>query len=111
MEIKVETKFIPLVFELKNNVPDGVDVFVPPVKLQRSVDSQDLALAVITVAMGVPTSLLASRLYEKIKGKEQYTKITINRKEIYCDKAQITRILEEQMQIEQRQTADDKTAE
>lgn len=101
MEIRVETKHFPLLFMLKNDAPEGVTVNVRPVIASRSLDSQELAVAVVSVAAGVPVSLLANWLFEKLKKGKEHTKIRIRRKEIRCEKGEIVRILEEEMEIEQ----------
>jgi len=103
MEIRIETTFVPLVFALKSDKPEGVSVFVPPVEMHRSIDAQDVALAIITtIGFGVPTSVLANWLYEKLKGSaKSHTTITINRKQVYLDLGEITRVIEEQVKIEQ----------
>jgi hypothetical protein len=104
MEIKIETLFVPLVFELKKQPPEGISVYVPPVEMKRTIDSQDIALAIITtISLGIPASVLANWIYDKIKGKaENYTKIIINKKEVRYNKGEIQKIIEEEMVIEQK---------
>lgn len=99
MEIKIETASVPLVFDLKQSAPDGVVVEFPPPKLRRSVDYQDLILATVTVALSVPTNLLSSWLFEKLKDQKR-TKATVGNQEISGDEAEIRRVLKEQMERE-----------
>jgi hypothetical protein len=82
MRITVETKHVPTVFDLKRDPPEGVEVRAPPVVLGRSLDSQELLVAVVSVAAGVPASLIANWLFEKLKKGKEHTKVRIRRKEI-----------------------------
>jgi hypothetical protein len=98
MIIKIESESAPVVLNLKKNPPKGITVSLPPVTSLNSVDSQDIALALISFVASVPASVLANYLYDRLKGKPR-TKIIINRREVQCKKGEILRVIEEQMKM------------
>lgn len=100
MQIDVKTEFVPLTYELEKDIPAGIDVRVNRPLLRRSFDSQDVAIAVITVAANIPTGLLTAWLWEKLRDKPRTT-ITINKKDVRMEQGEIARVIEEQIKIEQ----------
>jgi hypothetical protein len=74
-------------------------VKISPIKMKRDV-SDPWAIAIITLASSVPVGLFVNWLAKKLIDKTS-TKITINRKEIYFDKGEVTRLIEETKEIEQ----------
>jgi len=65
----------------------------------REAGSSMLVTILVSVGTGVPSSLLASWLYDKLKNGRS-NKITINRREIEITEGEITRIVEESIKIE-----------
>jgi len=98
MEIEIESSSLPLIYQLKEgNKIEGVSVNIPPIPERRDL-SENIAIAIITLAANIPIGLFTTWLYDKIKGKP--AKITINRKVIDIDKGKIKRIVEENIKIQ-----------
>ena len=83
----------------KGEIPSGVSIRKLPVCMQRDGISEAWAIAIVTLATSVPVGVFINWLSNKLIDKTS-TKITINRKEIYFDKDEITRLIEETIKIE-----------
>ena len=106
MEIRVETEFIPLVFELQQDAPEGVSVKVLPFEMRRHWGGHDVALAFINFAGGVSASLVAAWLFEKLKKGKEHTKISVGGKEIKHETlVELVRVLEEILEVEDGQSS------
>lgn len=107
MKVTVKTPFVPLVFDLRRDAPEGVAVEVPPVGLSRDLGAQDIALAIITLAASVPVNIFSSWLERKLSGRKP-VQISVNGKEVSGDVREVLRVIEEEMRLEQGLTLGDK---
>jgi hypothetical protein len=86
---------------LLNDAPKGVSVMVPPLEFQKDYGAEDIAVSVIiSVATGVPASLVAAWLYDKLK-YHRSRQISIDRREIHISKGELTKIIEETIKIKE----------
>jgi hypothetical protein len=100
MEIQIEpTSSDDFARLLKSKRPEGIDILPFPRKLEYG-PPIDLTTLFVTLAASVPVGLFINWLSQYLIDKPS-TKITINRKEIYYDEGEITRMIEETRVIEQ----------
>ena len=97
--ITITTRFPPVAFILQESAPDGVTVSFGPIIERRDFGTQELISISIGFAAGIPSSMIASWLYDKLKGK-QTTKIRIHRTEIDCCDGDLRRIVEETISVD-----------
>jgi hypothetical protein len=97
--IEIQTLDLPLSFALRKDIPEGVQITVPPMRATRDAGSDMLVTILVTVGTGVPVGLLTNWLYDKLKNGRS-NKISINHREIEITKGEITRIVEECIKIE-----------
>ena len=82
-----------------NNPPEGVSVIKPPITITKGYGAEEIAVTVvISLATGIPASLIAAWLYDKLKNHRS-SQIRINRTEIYMSEGKITKIIEETIKI------------
>ena len=93
MEIKI-TNLTPDIIKLllKSKCPTGVTVLPFPTQLHYP--PIDLPTVFVTLVASVPVTVFINWLNEKLIDKAK-TKITINKREIYYDEGEITRLIEE----------------
>lgn len=85
---------------LKNDVPSGISLIMPDIVITKGLGSETAVSIIISVATGIPTSLVAAWLYDKLK-HHRSSKICINRKEIHVSEGEITKVIEETVKIEE----------
>lgn len=85
---------------LKNDVPSGISLVMPDIVITKGFGSETAVSIIISVATGIPTSLVAAWLYEKLK-HHRSRKISINRKEVHISEGEITKVIEETVKIEE----------
>ena len=95
MKITIESRHVPTVLMLRHSAPAGVFVRTTPTMMQRSIGSDELAVAIISVAATVPLGLLVNWLYDNIKDKP--AKLTINRTQVDIEHGEITRVIHEEI--------------
>lgn len=101
MHVTIETNFTPIFFVHDNDLPEGVSKQTIPSKTQRDIGHEPIAIGIFYFANSVAINLFSAWLYDKIKDKP-HTKIKINRKEVSIDESEITKIITEKIEIEQR---------
>jgi hypothetical protein len=97
--ITVTTRFHPVAFILRDSAPDGVTVSFGPIIERRDFGTQDLITISIGFVAGIPSSMVAAWLYDKLKGQKT-TKIRIHRTEIDCDNGDLKRMVEETISVD-----------
>ena len=100
MKIEIKSCHLPtLQALLEGEKPDGITVQLVPPRFQadRSIDWLTLT---ISVAANVPVGLVVNWLSKYLFGADKTTKIIANSKEIYFDKGEVTRLIEETKIIE-----------
>lgn len=90
---------------LESESPEGVTLQLVQPRLQCDTSIDWISL-IVTLAPSVPIGLFVNWLSRYLFDNKISTKITINRKEIYFDDGQITRMLEETRTIEQDKVDD-----
>jgi len=86
---------------LLKDAPKGVSVMVPPLEFRKGYGAEEIAVSlVIGLATGIPASLVASWLYDKLKNHRS-SQISINRREIHISEGEITKIIEETIKIKE----------
>lgn len=92
--------------DFSQNIPEGVTIRVPPVRLTRDAFLNSVPWVEITVVIGAAANLVtvADFLWRKFgEGKKPVEKVTINRRdEISWDKEKLTRVIQEQIETERR---------
>ncbi len=86
---------------LLSDATEGISVVKPPITFTKGYEAEEIAVSVIVnIAAGIPVSLIAPWLYNKLKNCRS-SKISINRREIQISEGAITNIIEEDIKIEQ----------
>lgn len=85
-------------FLLTKDIPAGVSFAMPEIIITKGFGADTAVTIAISIASGIPSSLVASWLYDKLK-QGRSGKITINRREIHFEDGEITRIIEEAIDI------------
>ena len=99
IKIKIETSYVPLTQIIKQDVPSGVSVNIPPFKEQRGMDAETTIMIILTVTnMAIPFIVEWLR-FKKIT--ERATKITIDEKEVELEYGDIKRIIDRKITTEQ----------
>ncbi len=84
---------------LNQDTIEGVNVKLNPFAQSRDFGTGEIIFTVIiTIATGIPTSIVANWIYDKIK-KTKLTQITINRKVIDVKDKSSIKIIEESIKI------------
>ncbi len=100
MQIEVNLSNNKDAFLLNNNIPSGVSFNLPTITINKDFSAADIAVTiVISVATGVPSSLVAAWLYDKFK-QCRSDQITINRRVINLSDGKVTQIIEESIKVE-----------
>jgi hypothetical protein len=97
--ITVTTRSAAVAFILRDSAPQGVTVNFGDIMGRRDFGTPDVINITISFVAGIPSSILAAWLYDKLKGK-QSTKIRIHRTEIDCCDGDLKRIVEETIYID-----------
>jgi len=85
---------------LNNNVPDGISLIMPPIIITKGYGLETAVSIVVSVAAGIPSGLVANWLYDKLK-HHRSRQISINRREINFSQGEITKIIEEAVDIKE----------
>ena len=85
---------------LEKDKPDGVNIHILPSLLHRDF-GQDTTTFIIAFATGIAGNLIATWLFEKFK-EQPPKKVTIRKQEITWDKGELTRVIEEEVKIEEQ---------
>lgn len=85
---------------LNNEVPKGVSLIMPNIVITKGFGTETAVTIVISVATGIPSSLVAAWLYDKLK-HHRSRQISINRKEINFSQGEITKVIEETIKIKE----------
>jgi len=105
LEIQIKNLSIDVIAKLlKTKHPDGITVIPFPPRLQADIPI-DWPTLFVTIVASVPIGVFINWLSQNLIDKTT-TKITINRKEIYYDEGEITRMIEETRIIEQGKIKD-----
>jgi H+/gluconate symporter-like permease len=83
---------------LKNEVPPGISLTVPDIIIRKDFGTDIAVSIVIGVATGIPSSLVAAWLYDKLK-HHRSRQICINRREVHISEGEITKVIEETTKI------------
>jgi hypothetical protein len=86
-------------FIVNNDVPSGVTLEVPEVTMMKSEGSEIAITIGISLATGIPSSLVAAWLYDKFK-QCRSNQISINRRIINLSDGKVTQIIEESIKVE-----------
>lgn len=82
-----------------NDPPEGVSVIKPPITITKGYGAEEIAVTVVIgFATGIPASLVAAWLYDKLK-YHRSNQISINRREIHMSEGELTKIIEETIKI------------
>lgn len=81
-------------FLLNNDIPSGVTLEIPEIVITKSFGTDTAITVGISIATGVPSSLIAAWLYDKFK-QCRSDQITINRKEIHLTDGKVAKIIKE----------------
>lgn len=82
-------------------LPGGGTLYWRGEEGRRTLDSRTICHFVLHLSDGVGTGLIAAYLYDKLR-KGRATKLRIDRTEVEIHKGEITRVLEEHIEQEQR---------
>jgi hypothetical protein len=98
MKIEIETADYRLAsdFDSQTEIPGGAVIASKSEMIRRMEVDSHLIELVITFSSGVSTSLIATWIYDKLKGRA--SRVRINRKEVKFDKGQIEKILIEEIE-------------
>lgn len=97
-EIQIETDFVPLT--IYQDLPPGISK-IGNKSEKRDLGVGGLAVVVFGFAYSVAASVLGAWIYDKIKNKPN-TIIRINNKETTVDKSGIIRIIEKEIEIQNK---------
>lgn len=86
-------------FVLNNDVPSGVSLKIPEVIMTKSFGTETAITIGISLATGIPSSLVAAWLYDKFK-QCRSNQISINRRVINLSDGKVTQIIEESIKVE-----------
>lgn len=86
-------------FVLNNNVPAGVTLKIPQVVITKDFGTETAINIGISIAAGIPSSLIAAWLYDKFK-QCRSNQIRINRRVINLSDGKVTQIIEESINVE-----------
>lgn len=100
MEVTIEVPFSPVLLSALNDKPEGVEVRMLPVKMQRDFDFTPVAIIIIELSRDVSVGAFVHWLFGKFEKKPPKT-TTIRRREVTWDKGEITRVIEEEFKIEE----------
>jgi hypothetical protein len=89
-------------FGFDHDTPDDVSVFRPDIIVNKSFGAPESITIIISFAVGVSASVLGNWIYDKLVN-HQSNEISINRKEIILEKGEITRFIQEQIDINSKQ--------
>jgi len=99
MNIEVTLSNKKDVFLLNHDTPSGVSFNLPVISSNKDMSAADIAVTiVINIATGVPASLVAAWLYDKLK-QGRSDQISINRRVINLSDGKVTQIIEESINI------------
>ena len=93
MKLEITTPEVPAVFRLKDSPPTGVTVTVPPVKMERGVGFEPVALAILDISKEVLVGVLSAWLYDMFKGLKS-THLTINQYQVKIELTEITQVIQ-----------------
>ncbi len=86
---------------LKHETPAGISLTMPDIVIRKDFGAPGIAVSVVVgIATGIPSSFVASWLYDKLKHHKS-RQIRINRKEIDFSQGEITKIIEETIKIKE----------
>ncbi|SRR6266567_2005758 len=94
MEIEVTLSNNRDAFLLNSDIPSGVAFAMPEIVMTKSFGTETAVTIFISLATGVPSSLAAAWLYDKLK-QGRSNQISINRREIHFSDRKVTKIIEE----------------
>jgi len=80
-------------------VMEGVSAEWKPSFTTKEFGSQELQTIILTLSGGVTSSVIGAWIYDKIKGRAR--KIRIERQEVELQEGQITKIIQEKIDIEE----------
>ena len=106
MELEIYTYDKSLLYDILGRASDSRSVTIPgnatltyKVSTMRLADGlPEIINFAMTFGSGIATGLISNWIYDKLTRRTE--KILINRKEVYLDKEEIKRILEETIKIE-----------
>ena len=100
MQIVIRTNHPMVLLGLREELPPGVRVNVPPVMARRDISVPEILDAIVHVARDVDIGLLSAWLFEKVKPSKNSAKLYINRIEVILEHGEIRRVIAEQIHQE-----------
>lgn len=109
LQIEIDTKERRLAFDLVNTpnslkagstaeLPGGAVLIFRGLEMQKALDFPETIELALSFGSGVASSLVASWLYDKIRGRA--SKLRIERTEVQIDEGEIKRIIMEKIEKE-----------
>ena len=84
---------------LNNDVPKGISLIMPDIVIKKDFGAPDIAVSIVVgVATGIPSSLVAAWLYDKLK-HHRSRQISINRREVHISEGEIIKVIEETIKV------------
>jgi hypothetical protein len=111
MQITLEVLFSPrLNAVLEEDKPDGVTFRILPVRMQRDFDFTPVATVVVGFASNVAAGLFVHWLLKKIPERAR-KKITVSKRETVWEQGELTRVIEEELKVEEGGHSDEEEQE
>lgn len=85
---------------LKNDVPPGISLTMPDIIIRKDFGTDIAVSIVVGVATGIPSSLVAAWLYDKLK-HHRSRQISINRREVHISEGEIIKVIEEAIKVKE----------
>lgn len=85
-------------------IPGGGTMAVLPITIEKAAEVSRVIEIVLSIGRDVAVGVVASYIYEKLKAhraRHRHISMRINRREVHFDKSQITKVIEEESDIQQ----------
>ena len=102
MKLEIETNYVPLTYIIKQDVPEGISITIPPFIERRCIDRRAVIKIIIEFTTSISASVVSAWLYDKLKNSPT-TKMIYNRKEITIEPSNIIKVIEENAEITKRE--------
>ncbi len=86
-------------FVINDDVPSGITLEIPEIIMLKSKGAEIAITIGVSLATGIPSSLVAAWLYDKFK-QCRSNQISINRRIINMSDGKVTQIIEESIKVE-----------
>ena len=82
-------------------LPEGAKLVAQPMIVRKSFGIPRVFEVVLSVGGGIALNVASSYIYDKLKAhKDSNISIAINRREVHFDRAEITKVIEEEITIQ-----------